>query len=207
MSNSDVRFGLRPVRHRNGAPYNGAGNPYSVPSGYGTALYVGDPVVITSTANTAEVSAPGAGTFPPGAIQEINKATVGANPVTGVIIGFAADPSVGLDKAYNPASTARIAFVEDDPDVVFEIQADGTVAATQIGLNAALIYTHSGSTVTNMSGAELDTGTATSPATTASLQLKIHGIDNSVDNELATANPRLLVTINNHTNGNVVAGV
>mgnify|MGYP006137790821 CR=1 FL=1 len=45
MANVDRPSGLKPVRHKSGAPYNGAANPYFIPSGYATALYVGDPVV------------------------------------------------------------------------------------------------------------------------------------------------------------------
>jgi len=40
--------------------FNGAVNPYYIPAGYGTALFIGDPVIITGTANTAEVNFPGA---------------------------------------------------------------------------------------------------------------------------------------------------
>jgi len=52
MANTDAPFGLRPIRHRNGAPYNGAFNHYYVASSYATALFVGDPVVKTGTSNT-----------------------------------------------------------------------------------------------------------------------------------------------------------
>lgn len=206
MANVDNSFGLRPVRHENGAPYNGSCNPYLI-SATGSALFVGDPVVITGTANTAEVSAPGAGTFPPGTLPVIDKATAGdGNAVTGVITAFAANPD-GLSTLHVAASTSgRIAFVADDPDVLFEIQADGTIAATQIGLNAVLIYTNSGSTVTGLSGVELDT-TSDPPAADPSNQLTIRAIQNRADNELATANPVLLVSINNHTFGDAASGI
>ena len=45
MANTDSPFGLRPIRHRNGAAYNGAANPYYINSTYATALFIGDPVV------------------------------------------------------------------------------------------------------------------------------------------------------------------
>lgn len=205
MANTDARFGLRPVAHRNGAPYNGAVRPYYIPASYGTALFIGDPVVKTGTANTAEVSAPGVGTFHPGVMPEINKATAGdANAITGVIVGFASDAD---DAVYNAASTERIAFVADDPDLVFEIQADGTLAATSIGLNAVLIYTHAGDTNTGLSGAELDT-TSDVPAADASNQLTILGIPNREDNsDLSAANVNVLVSINNHTEAHAALGI
>lgn len=204
MPNTDTPFGLRPVQHRNGAPYTGACKPYYLQSDYATAMFIGDPVVITGAVNTAAVSAPGVGSFPVGAIQSINKATVNTGAITGVIVGFAGRQD---SLTYNPASTERIALVADDPELLFEIQADGTYTPASVGLNAALIYTHSGSTVTGRSGAELDTGTTTAPGTSAGLQLKVRGFVNREDNDMAAANSKLLVQINVHTNAAGVAGI
>jgi hypothetical protein len=202
MANEDRRFGLKPVRHKSGAPYNGAANPYYIPAGYGTALFIGDPVVKTGTANTAAVSVPGLGSFGIGTLPEINKSGAGdvstdANRITGSIVGFSALPS-DLGKNYNPASTARVAWVADDPDLVFEIQADGAVPATSMGLNAVLIYTHTGSTVTGLSGAELDT-TSDVPAADASNQLVILRAVNREDNDTTTIWAKVEVMINTHT--------
>lgn len=206
MANADTPFGLRPIRHRNGAAYNGAVNPYHVPSSYATSLFIGDPVVKTGTANTARVSAPGVGTFEIGTLPDINKATAGdGNAITGVIVGFAPDPT-GLDVIYGPASTTRVALVCDDPDVVFEIQADGAIAATQVGLNAVLIYTHAGSTVTGRSGAELDT-TSDVPAADASNQLTIQRVVNRLDNEAGSTWTKVEVKINNHTEAHASLGI
>jgi|SRR6056297_275102 len=205
MANTDAAFGLRPVKHRNGAPYNGAVRPYYIPSSYATALFIGDPVVKTGTANTAEVTVPGAGVFHPGTMPEINKATAGdGNAITGVIVSFASDAE---NEVYNAASTERVAFVADDPDLIFEIQADGTLAATSVGLNAVLIYTNSGSTSTGLSGVELDT-TSDVPAADASNQLTILGIPNREDNsDLSSANVNVLVSINNHTEAHAALGI
>lgn len=205
MANLDSAFGLRPIRHRNGAPYNGAFNSYYVPSTYATALFIGDPVVKTGTSNTAEVSAPGAGKFGIGTLPEINKATAGdGNPITGVIVGFA-PISTNLNLNYNTASTARIVYVCDDPDVVFLIQADGAIAAADVGLNAVLIYTNAGSTVSGLSGVELDT-TSDVPAADASNQLTIQRVYNSETNEAASAWTHVEVKINQHTEANNVIG-
>lgn len=206
MANADTPFGLRPVDINGAVCYNARVNPYYIPSGYETALFIGDPVIITGTSNTSEVEAPGAGNFPAGTLPEINKATAGdGNAITGVIVAFATDPTA-LEAQYNPASTERIAWVADDPNQVFEIQADGTVAATDIGLNAVLIYTHSGSTITGLSGAELDT-TGDTPAADASNQLTILRAVNRSDNEVGSANTKVLVRINNHTNVHGVIGI
>lgn len=207
MANADSRFGLRPVRYRGGAPYNGATNPYYIPSSYGTALFIGDPVIKTGTSNTAEVKVPGVGVAAIGTLPAINKATAGdSNRVTGVIVSFSADPS-NLDKPYNPASTERVANVCDDPFVVFEVQADGALAAASMGLNAVLIFTHSGSTGTGLSGVELDT-TSDAPAADASNQLLILRAVNREDNDTTLTHAKAEVLIVNHTeaHGNTAAG-
>lgn len=203
MANTDARIGLRPVQHRNGAPYNGAVRPYYIPAAYGTALFIGDPVIITGTANTANVSAVGAGEFQIGTLPEINKATMGdGNRITGVIVRFAALPT-GLENRHNPASTERVAWVCDDPDVIFEIQADGAVAATDIGANANLIATHAGDTVSGLSGVELNSAAM---AADASNQLLIVAQVNREDNEPNVIHNNVLVLINQHTMNPGAAG-
>jgi hypothetical protein len=198
MANVDAPFGLRPVRGTSGQPYNGGTNPYYIPASYGTALFIGDPVVKTGTANTAAVSVPGAGEFGIGTMPEINKAAAGDNDeITGVIVSFSPDPSA-LDNEYNPASTERVANVCDDPNVVFEVQADGAIPATSMGLNAVLIFTHSGSTSTGLSGVELDT-TSDAPAADASNQLIILRAVNRADNDTTASHAKVLVRINAHT--------
>ena len=205
MANNDTPFGLRPVRHKSGAPYNGAVNYYYVPSTYATALFVGDPVVKTGTSNTTAVSAPGAGDYGIGTLPEINKATAGTgNSITGVIVGIAPNPN-GLERIYSPASTEAIVAVCDDPDVMFEIQADGAIAAAQVGLNAVLVYTNAGSTATGRSGAELNTTTV--PATTVGFQLKILRVKNAVDNEAGSAFTKVEVMINQHTETTASVGI
>ena len=207
MANENRPFGLKPVRYKSGAPYNGAVNPYYIPSGYGTALFVGDPVVKTGTSNTASVEAAGAGRFNIGTMPEINKATAGdAQRVTGVIVGFA-PLATDLNKNYNPASTARVAYVCDDPDVVFEIQADGAIPAASIGLNAVFIYTQSGSTTTGLSGVELDT-TSDVPAADASNQMVILRAANREDNDTTLTRAKVEVMLINHTeaHGNTANG-
>ena len=206
MSNTDTPFGLRPIRHRNGAPYNGATNPYYLPSTYATAMFIGDPVIKTGTSNTAYVSAAGVGDFEIGTLPEINKATAGdTNRITGVIVGFAPSPS-NLGNQYNPASTERVALVCDDPDIIFQIQSDGALSAAQIGLNAVLIYTTSGSTTSGLSGVELDSGTTDAPAVDASNQLLILRAANIPGNDITAAYCKVEVMINQHTENQGTVG-
>jgi len=206
MANQDTPFGLRPIRHRNGAPYNGAANPYYIASSYGTALFIGDPVIkVAGGSNSAAVSAAGMGDFPIGTLPSIEKATAGdTNRITGVIVGFAPLPD-NLTQQYNPASTERVALVCDDPDVIFEIQADGAVPAASMGLNAVLIYTHSGSTVSGLSGVELDT-TSDAPDADASNQLLILRGANIPDNDVTLTHCKVEVLINQHTQNQGTVG-
>jgi hypothetical protein len=204
MANADTPFGLRPIKHRNGAPYNGAVNAYYVPASYATALFVGDPVVKIGTSNATNVTAPGAGSFGIGTLPSINKAAAGTtNRITGVIVGFAPDPN-GMERIYNPASTERVVYVCDDPDVIFEAQVDGTLTADMIGLNAVLIHTNAGSTTTGRSGTEISIGTA--PATTVGFQVNLLRVVNREDNELGEF-AKVEVRINTHTETNAVTGI
>jgi len=193
LANTDNPTGLTPIRHSNGAPYNGAYTEYYVPSTYATALFVGDPVIVTGTANTARYKGNMPGTLP-----EVNKASAaGGAYLSGVIVGF--NPlDDDLTKTYNAASTERIVFVADDPDLVFEIQEDsaGTaLAATSVSANADLVFTHAGSTFTGKSGVEIDRSTI---ATTDTLQLKVRRLVNRVDNVIGDS-AKWEVTINLHT--------
>lgn len=206
MANKDASFGLRPIKHKSGAPYNGSVNPYYIPSTYATALFVGDPVVKTGTSNTAVVSVGGGGKFQIGTLPEINKATAGdGNLITGVIVAFCPLPT-NLALQYNTASTERVALVCDDPDVVFEIQADGAIAVTQVGLNANLIFTNAGSTVTGLSGVELDTS-SDAPDADASNQLTIQRVVNREGVEAASAWTVVEVKINQHTEASGALGI
>jgi hypothetical protein len=52
MANPTGAFGLRPIRHFNGSPWNGNTVPCMCEDSYATAMFVGDPVLVTAT--TAE---------------------------------------------------------------------------------------------------------------------------------------------------------
>jgi hypothetical protein len=200
MPNANTPFGLRPVQHRNGAAYNGSFKVYYIPAAYATALFVGDPVVRTGAVNTAAT-----GSYPVGSLPVVAKATAGTtNPIHGVIVGFVQNGTTML--TYNPASTERLAMVCDDPDILFEIQAGGTLTPADVGLNACVIYTQSGSTITGKSGVELDTTSAV-PATTVGFQLKIKRFVNRDDNDMAASQSKVLVTINTAAEAPATVGI
>lgn len=184
MANTNAPSGLRPVRHRNGAPYNGAATRYYVPSSDGTALYLGDPVVLAGSADANGVAT-------------VTKATAGSGAyMLGPVVSV--EPETRDSLTYRAASTARYVWVADNPDLVFEVQEDGVggaLAATNVAQNADWVD-GTGSTTTGLSGVQLDSSTA---ATTNTLQLRILGFVQREGNEVGSANAKMLVAINLHS--------
>lgn len=192
MANADTPFGLKPVRHLSGAPYNGAADVFSTASGDATAIYVGDPVKLSGTSSTIN-----------GVVYaDVDQAATG-DVIVGVVVGVL--PDVATDAIYRAASTTRRLLVATSPDILFEIQevSGGTaLTAAAIGLNADFVV-GSGSTVTGKSGVELNNATE---ATTNTLDLQIVGLQARVDNE-AGEHAKWLVRINRHQFANQIAGV
>jgi hypothetical protein len=181
MANANVAFGLKPVRMKDGSPYNGCSDMYYIPSSLGTAVYIGDPVKLAGSADSAGVAS-----------VTLCAAT---DTITGVVIGFQDAASMAL--GYGAASTIRYPLVCHGQDVLFEIQEDGVggaIAAADIGLNADIIVA-AGSSYSKRSGVMLDTSTKN---TTATLGLRIVGLAQRPDNALDT-NAKVLVSLNDTT--------
>jgi hypothetical protein len=182
MANTNAPFGLRPVRYMSGSPWNGQVRQYYVPSTDNTALFRGDPVVIVGDSNDNEILG-----NPPGSLSEVTIATGGDTPGTGTFVTgvmWGAVPVTADSTRYRVASTERVIYVVDDPDVIFEIQDDGSAALTadSVGLNAVLL-TGTGSTVTGLSGWTMDAN-ADAPAADASNQLLILGLAKKQNNAI-----------------------
>ena len=193
MANKDASFGMRPVKMMGGSPWTGGTSRYRIAANYGTAIYTGD-MVMQVTGGTVEIHADG-----------------GTVPIVGVFRGCQyTDPTSGeqVFSAYYPASTNAsdiIAFIVDDPNVVFEIQADDTFPIADLFGNFDIVYTNSSSTQSGLSGAELD---VTTGATTAGLPIKAIDISEDPDNsDIASANTNVLVVIQNHICGQKGAGL
>ena len=196
MANVNAPFGLKPVRYASGAPYNGAANPYFA-TGASGAIFLGDPVVMTGTANTSEF-----GGYPAGTLATVGPATAGdGNPVLGVCVAVL--PVTRESVIYREDSTDRVIMVADDPELVFHGQTDaaGTDwAATDVGSFANLL-TGAGSTVNGLSGFTLDT--TDGPANNdPSNQLFIRGLANLPENVIGDYSI-WEVMINNHQLANV----
>lgn len=191
MANTNVAFGLKPVRMADGSPFNGALDRFYVPASDATALYEGDPVVLAGSADAAGVAS-------------VTRSAA-AGTITGVVVGFE-DPT-SMTAGYRAASTAAYVLVAQGQDILFEIQEDavgGAIAAADIGLNADIIVA-AGNAYSKSSGVMLDTSTK---ATTATLPLRIRGLAQRPDNEMS-ANAKVLVTLNNTTEtpGTASAGI
>jgi len=177
MANPTGSYGLRPVRHLNGGSWNGATTKCYISASYATALFVGDPVLLTPTLAEKEAT----GKYP-----TINASAGTAGTIIfGVITSFDAAPT-NLSLNYNPASTERFCNVCTDPDVIFAIRGDGGAAITSVipGQNAVMIATSAGSTATGLSGFDMDEGTTTAPNTTQNFTLHVLNIANKEDNAL-----------------------
>ena len=169
MANVDAPFGLKPIRHLNGNPWNGATEKCYVEDASTTAIFVGDPVAYTGTAGSDVTT---------GHHKVVDLATeADTYPIYGVVTSI--EPILtDLSKTYIPAETGGYVNVCVDPDVIYIVQDDGDAVLDggSIGANAVLESGTAGSTVTGLSGWEMDT--TDTPDADASNQLIIMGVHN-----------------------------
>jgi hypothetical protein len=201
MANVSRINGFTPVKHFDGSPWNGQVNRYVTATADATPIFKGDLVTLA-----AVTDAPGATPYQGnvGGTQGITKATVGAsNPVVGVAVGFMINPLNLNSPQYRLASTQIYVLVVDDPTVQFEVQS--AVAPTPTDLNSNGVVTDGGgSTVTGVSGQYIS-----AYGTSATNQVKVMGAIQRVDNDITSANYKILVSLNNHqySGGTGTAGV
>jgi hypothetical protein len=199
MANLTGPYGLRPLKHLDGSKWDGALVRCYVSASYATALFVGDPVLLSPTLAEKDTT----GRYP-----TINKsAGTTGTLVPYVIMGFEVNPD-DLTKIYNPASTEAIALcVRCADDLIFTIRGDGGGTPSKVfpGQNAVMIATTAGSTSTGLSGMHLDEGTTTAPTTTQAFPLHILGINEVEDNTLAdNAEWQVLINTNNNATGRIL---
>lgn len=152
MSSTSAPFGLRPAFHPSGldraqALANG------ITSGYASSILKGQPVQYGTTANSGTL-----GTI-------IAAAATGA--IAGAFAGVQWTDTTGRARVSNywPANTAYtagtcVAYFYNDQNIVYEIQADGSMAQTTIGNEFNFTNITAGSTVTGLSQATLGSATA-----------------------------------------------
>lgn len=132
-------FGLRHANHPTGVD---RAMPYTIASGYGTAIFKGDPVILNTNGTVV------AGTA--------------AADLLGVFNGVEYIDPTGKPNVSNfwpagqavQAGTFPVAYVSDDPQAVFEVQATGPVLQTAL-LDQADIVMGVGDPLTGLSKAAL----------------------------------------------------
>jgi len=175
MANVDAAFGFVPVRHMSGNVPRA--NKYTLASGLAENIFTGDLCILINT-----------GLLTPHTATETNN--------IGVFAGCsytASDGSYVYSQYWPTGTTATniIAYIYDDPYIVYKIQSAGTTAQTNIG-NCADVVAGAGSTTTGQSGFEISGTMAAGTAT-----CKIIGLWESPDNAFG-ANAIMEVLINEH---------
>ena len=183
MANVAEKFGLRPYRKLDGTPLVGAQNRYTIASNHTTAIFQGDLVIPTTAGGIDRHTA--------------NNSTA----VIGVFNGcFYTDPTTQKPTFRNsyPGSIVAsdiTAFVVDDPDAVFLMNADDTFAKADLFQNYS-VSTGGGNTTTGISEVELDVSVS---GTNASFIIQAIDISQDPDNsDTGSANANILVRINKH---------
>ena len=157
MASSATPYGIKAVNLIGGQPYAGSTRQIKIASGYGTNIFNGSIVAIVAGGTIEIVTTNGDNStpFPAGTI--------------GVFVGCTyTDPSTGniTFKQNWPTGTVAsdaMAYIVDDPDVVFQVQADGAVTQADLGQNvhlAAVQSTNTGDTTTGNSTSAVSATTA-----------------------------------------------
>lgn len=161
MTATSTPRGLVPVRHRAGGSIRDVDTLVNgIASGYATSIFTGDPITIAAGAGTITIAG-----------------ATNASPVVGVFQGCEYTDANGrrTKQAYWPASTVAtniIAYFTSDPNIEYEIQANGVVAQTAIG-NGAAVVLGTGNTRSGQSNTQLSSSLA---GANASCQFKIVGL-------------------------------
>jgi hypothetical protein len=192
MANVNEKFGLRPYRSINGAPWNNAQNRYTVANNLSTAIFQGDPVKPTTAGNVT--------------LARSNT----SDRIIGVFNGvFYNDPTTQKPTFRNnyPGSIAAAgitAFVVDDPNTVFLVDADDAFTRADLFKNYSLTNV-SGNTLTGISEKQLDVSVSGITTTFAVQAIDIQ--EGATDSDSSTSGVNVLVRINNHFFRSGTAGI
>ena len=179
MSATSAPFGLRPAFHPSGLDRAQA-LAGGILSGYTSDILKGQPVKLNSSG-------------------QLNVAAAG-DSFQGAFAGVEWTDTTGRRRVSNywPASTSYVAgscvaYFYNDPNIVYEIQAAGSLAQTAIGDMADLSNTTDGSTTTGLSQCTLSTSLA---GAGNSAQMLIRDLAPYPDNAWGDAYTIVRVTIN-----------
>jgi hypothetical protein len=157
-------YGFRPVKMLGDVPYSGGIMTYRLTAGANAALFFGDPIGLLAGQPAAVVATP--------------TTTLTVNNPIGIFMGCAyEDPAFGfVNRQMLPANAVAAGYknivvkVFDSPNGVFQVQADGSVPVTAIGLNTAIVPA-AGNTATGDSNFKISATTGTA----ATLAVRIYG--------------------------------
>ena len=175
MANVDAAFGFIPIRHLSG--YAPRANKYTIATGLAENIFTGDLVIVIAD-----------GVITPHTATETNNIGVFAG------VSYTASDGSYVYSQYWPSGTAAtniIAYVYDDPFIVYKVQSAGTPAQTNIG-NCADVVAGAGSTTTGISGFE-SSGTMSN----GTASVKILALHDNPNNAFGT-NAVMEVLINEH---------
>ena len=189
MATTASPYGLKAVNHIGGTPYAGSTRLLPIASGYATNIYNGSVVAIVAAGTVEIVTDLGnnADQFPAGVI--------------GVFVGCTyTDPNLGTVVFRNNWPTGTVAddaqaYIVDDPDVVFQAQADGAVTQADLGQNtnfAAVQSTTTGDTTNGNSNSAVSSTTAA----TATIAFRIVDFVDSPTSTVGDAFTDLLIKFN-----------
>jgi len=163
MATTAAPYGLRPINLIGGQLFAGSTRQIKIASGYSTNIFFGDIVALSSSGVIVKVTNVGsaADQFPAG--------------VVGVFLGCTyTDPNLKykLNNQYWPTGTVAsdaMAYVCDDPDTLFQVQASAAVVQSDLGTNFPVVQT-AGSTTTGNSKIALN---AAGGATTSTIGFRL----------------------------------
>ncbi len=192
MANQDAPFGFRAVRMQGSGPSTNGQTQYLIANGYATSIFQGDPVEVVA-GGTLEV-ANGVADVMVGVFNGVNYVDVNSRkPVWSNFHSANTSSYDGIIKA----------FVQDDPNQLFEVQVTGAFANSDIGTTANLTYT-AGSTHSGTSKVEV-TSTFGTGANTA---VKVVGLSGDPENsDTSSDNCNIIVKLNKHLYNANTAGI
>ncbi len=167
MASTASPYGLRAVNELGGLPYAGSTRTFLIdPAGYNTNIFNGTIVAINTSGyiNIVTTNGDDSTPFPAGTI--------------GVFVGCSYYNAQGqlIFSQYYPANTTGVvqAFVIDDDRAVFQVQANGSVGQTGLGMNAKLAAVQSTSTGSTTTG-NSNTAISSTLAATSGFAFRIVG--------------------------------
>jgi len=166
MSKTATPYGLKPVNEIGGLPYAGSTRQIKIASGYASNIFYGQVVSIVAAGTVEVVTTNGNNStpFPAGTVGVFVGCTY-TNPSTNQLTFAQYFPSGTV------ASDAK-AYVVDDYNTLFQVQAAGSLAQATLGSNAQLNAVQSTSTGSTLTG-NSNTALSTSVGVTSGIAFRI----------------------------------